>query len=442
MSSVFDAGPIVRTNQLDYDEEVLYKSKQYLFDHARKRSDQPFCLTASFTHPHDPYNMTKDYYDLYEDVDIPLPKVSAIPYEQQDPHARRLMKVIDIVGKDLTDDQIRKARRSYFASCTYVDHQIGELLKTLRDCGFGDNTIVVFCGDHGDMLGERGLWYKMNWFEHSGRVPLLVHAPGRLSPKRITESVSTMDLMPTFIELVGETIPSHFPLDGVSLMSHLSGSSSPKRDTVIGEYMGEGTLAPIVMIRRGRYKFVYCPIDPPQLYDLVDDPEEINNLAAGCSPGLPSADRSAFGKNGQEKDAHRFHERLPAQVHPHLYTRLDPLLPSSVPSPSPPRTPSPRRNDVCAPLPPSHIQEVLHDFFQEAAERWSFPTLTEQVLLNQRERRLVNEALTKGRVTTWDFTPVADGGAQYVRNVGSRGEALEDLEFTSRWPRVGKEIPV
>jgi len=66
---------------------------------------------------------------------------------------------------------IRRARRSYLGSCSYVDSKIGELLKTLKDCGLGDDTIIVFSGDHGDMLGERGLWYKMHWFEMAARVP-------------------------------------------------------------------------------------------------------------------------------------------------------------------------------------------------------------------------------------------------------------------------------
>lgn len=433
MSSVYEAGPIVRTNQLDYDEEVLYKAKQYLFDHVRRKGDQPFCLTASFTHPHDPYNMTRDYYELYEDVDIPLPKTPAFPYEQQDPHAQRLMKVIDAAGKDLTDEQIREARRSYFASCTYVDHQINELLKTLENCGFGDNTIVVFSGDHGDMLGERGLWYKMNWFENSGRVPLLVHAPGRFSPRRVKENVSTMDLMPTFVELIGSNVSPDLPLDGVSLVPYITDSQAPKLDTVIGEYMGEGTLAPLVMIRRGRYKFVYCPLDPPQLYDLIDDPREINNLAAAYTSELPT--QNSFNRNINDGNFGVLQDLSTEQIRPSAISQSDPLFPVRIASPSPPRTPSPKRKDINAPLPPAHVQEILRRFFQETAERWDFTALTKQVLLNQRQRRLVSKALLKGRVQGWDFTPRADGSAQYVRNFGVNADALEDFEIVSRWPR-------
>jgi choline-sulfatase len=91
MSSVMEAGPVVRTNQLDFDEEVIYKSTQYLYDHVRQRNEQPFCLTVSMTHPHDPYAMTKEFWDLYNDVEIPLPKNGAIPHDQQDAHSQRVL---------------------------------------------------------------------------------------------------------------------------------------------------------------------------------------------------------------------------------------------------------------------------------------------------------------------------------------------------------------
>ena len=428
MSSVIDSGPIVRTNQLDFDDEVLYKSKQYLYDHARHRENQPFFLTVSMTHPHDPYNMTKEYWDMYEDVEIPLPQVPAFSQAEQDPHAQRLLKVIDMGSQEMPEDKIRDARRSYFAACTYVDTKIGELLQTLRNTGLDENTIIVFSGDHGDMLGERGLWYKMNWFEMSGRVPLLVHAPSRFPPRRITENVSTMDLMPTFVELASAKVLSYLPVDGLSLMPHLTNSQQPKSDTVIGEFMGEGTLAPLVMIRRGRFKFVYCPIDPPQLYDLIDDPLELNNLAKGFAASVQVPQ--------EDSDPSDYFEDRHGDTS-HIQSRRVQSLSQTRAAPSPPRTPSPYSFGQITGRTVAHsdIEKVVASFLREVAARWDFPKIREQVLLSQRRRRLVNSALTKGDITTWDWTPRVDGSAMYVRNVGKRGEALEDLEITSRWPR-------
>ena len=135
----------------------------------------------------------------------------------------------------------------------------------------------MFSGDHGDMLGERGLWYKMHWFEAAARVPMVVHAPGRFAARKVAASVSSIDLLPTFVELAGGTLDASLPLDGRSLLPHLQGQAG--HDEVIGEYMAEGTNTPLVMIRRGRYKFIYSSRDPALLFDLQADPDELHNLA-------------------------------------------------------------------------------------------------------------------------------------------------------------------
>jgi choline-sulfatase len=279
MSSVMQAGPCVRSNQLDYDEEVMYKASQYLLDHVRSdpATRRPFALTVSLTHPHDPYTMTQDYWDQYEDVDIPLPQVR-IDQNDQDPHSQRLLKTADVWDNSMPDEAIKRARRAYFGACTYVDDNIGKLRKILKNCHLDQNTIIVFTGDHGDMLGERNLWYKMSWFENSARVPMLVNYPSKFAPKRVTESVSTMDLLPTFVDFAGGDASAILPIDGVSLYDYFVSDKSGK-DEVFGEYMGEGTVTPVYMIRRGKWKYTTSLVDPPQLFDLVSDPKELVNLA-------------------------------------------------------------------------------------------------------------------------------------------------------------------
>jgi choline-sulfatase len=280
MSSVMQAGPCVRSNQLDYDEDVLYKSSQYLYDYVRSDPEtrRPFALTVSFTHPHDPYTMIREYWDKYEDVDIPLPAVQ-IPQDKQDPHSKRLLKAIDLWNNPVPDEAAKRARRAYFAACTYVDDNVGKLMKILKNCQLDKDTIVVFTGDHGDMLGERSLWYKMSWFEMSARVPMIINYPLRFAPKRVNESVSTMDLLPTFVDLAGGDSSAIIPVDGSSLYDYLI-SDRPGKDEVFGEYMGEGTISPVMMIRRGKWKYTTSLVDPPQLFDLNDDPMELSNLAS------------------------------------------------------------------------------------------------------------------------------------------------------------------
>lgn len=278
MSSVTQAGPAVRTNQLDFDDEVVFHAQRYLFDHVRGNDERPFCLTVSMTHPHDPYAISQEYWDRYTDEEIDMPSFE-LADDEQDPHSRRLLHVYQMDRRNISDQQIRNARRAYYGATSYVDDQIGKLLKALEETGLSDNTIVVFSGDHGDMLGERGLWYKMSYFEWSARVPMLVYAPKHFEPHRVKESISTMDLLPTFAELAnaGEAPEYVMPIDGRSLMPHLTGKGG--HDEVIGEYMGEGVVAPMFMIRRGELKYICSEPDPEQLFNLADDPQERNNLA-------------------------------------------------------------------------------------------------------------------------------------------------------------------
>ena len=274
-SSILQAGPCLRSNQLDFDEEVMFKATRYLYAVARRHeNDRPFCLTVSLTHPHDPYTIHSEYWDRYEGEDIPMPEVT-IPQEEQDPHSKRLLKVSDL-DREIPEEAVRRARRAYFGAVSYVDDNVGKLMKVLKDCGMDDDTIVIFSADHGDMLGERGLWYKMSWFEGSARVPLMISYPPLFAHSTISQNVSTLDILPTLVDFVGGTMDKRLPMDGHSLLPQIEGQSGT--DTVYGEYTGEGTIAPLMMIKRGPWKFVTCPVDPPQLFHLDKDPKELDNL--------------------------------------------------------------------------------------------------------------------------------------------------------------------
>lgn len=278
MSSVTDAGTCVRTNQLDYDDEVVFAAERALYDAARGRDPRPFCMVVSLTHPHDPFAIPERYWNLYRDEDIALPTVRAADCAA-DPHSLRLRHVCDMDGAAITEAQIRSARRAYYGAISYVDEQVGRLLAALKATNQADDTVVIVTSDHGEMLGERGLWYKMSYFEGAARVPLIVHAPRHFAPRRVANAVSLVDMLPTLAELAndGRTIDYAAPLDGRSLVPHLSGG--PGHDEVIGEYLAEGAIAPLVMIRRGPWKFIHSPADPDQLYHLGDDPRELRNLA-------------------------------------------------------------------------------------------------------------------------------------------------------------------
>ena len=277
LSSVTQAGVAATSNQLEFDDDVAYQAKLKLHQLARERTEQPFCLTVSFTHPHDPYVTRQQYWDLYPEGSIPPVNTTAIPEDEADPHSKRLYHAVDSLNFDIQEQDISNARRAYFANVSYLDEKIGELMDTLEECGMSENTLVVFTADHGDMLGERGLWYKMTFFEGSMRVPLIFTAPW-LRQAQIEQPVSTLDLTPTLLEL-GAVDYSDWSLHGVSLNKILEGDSLPSH-TVLGEYTAEGSVAPMIMLRDARYKFNYCEADPPQLFDISADPHELNDLAA------------------------------------------------------------------------------------------------------------------------------------------------------------------
>lgn len=282
MSSVVQAGPAAITNQLAYDDEVGAASMRALYDHARTEDDRPLCLVASFIHPHDPYAARQSFWDMYEDVDIPMPRVARPAAENNDPHDLRLEKVIALDAVDLEEADIRRARRAYLANVSYVDDWLGRLRATLDECGLADDTAILFVADHGDMLGERGLWYKMSFREWSCRIPTILHVPGRTSGQVVAAPVSQVDVTPTLLEIardaLGAPIPDPVdPLDGDSLLAIAEGRSD--RNETRAEYTAEGTGQPMLMLRDGAWKFTTCPGDPDQLFDLEEDPDELVNRA-------------------------------------------------------------------------------------------------------------------------------------------------------------------
>ncbi|MFA7433701.1 MAG: choline-sulfatase [Gemmobacter sp.] len=275
LGSVTGAGVAEVTNQLDYDDEVTFHAVRKVHDYARDPDRRPWCLTVSLTHPHDPYVARRRYWDLYEGSPH-LAAPEAIPYDDQDPHSRRLMDACDWRAFDITPEHVAQARQGYFANTSYVDDRFGEVLAALE--ATRQEAVVVVVSDHGDMLGERGLWFKMSFFEGSCRVPLMIAAPG-LAPGRVGQPVSTLDVLPTLCALAGVDLDGIAPwTEGENLLPLAAGTGS--RGPVAMEYAAEGSHAPLVALRDGRWKYIRCALDPDQLFDLEADPAERRNLAA------------------------------------------------------------------------------------------------------------------------------------------------------------------
>jgi len=278
MQNVIETGPCARSLQIDYDDDVTYQATRWLYDRARDEVQRPFMLTVSFTSPHDPYVAEPKFWDIYRDEDIDLPEVRAIEPDAMDAHSRRIYEHYSIGDATVTDDMLRRMRHGYYASISYIDSKVEALMNTLSKVGLADDTIVIFASDHGDMMGERGLYYKKTFFEWAVRVPLIVWAPERYKPMRIEAPVSMLDLLPTFHELGGGKVEDILETDGLSLAGLLDGGVIEPR-TVASEFLAEGVFEPTFMLRDDRHKLFYSETDPPLLFNLDNDPNERINLA-------------------------------------------------------------------------------------------------------------------------------------------------------------------
>ena len=307
MRAVVDAGVCVRGMQIDYDEEVEFAGVQKLYDLARFNRDRPFLLWVSFTHPHSPFITTRRWWDLYDHDAVDMPEVPAIDVERMDVMSRWLYHAHGGDLHDVTDEHVRNARHAYYGMCSYVDDKVGRLLDTLADLGIEDDTVVVFTADHGEMLGERGQWFKQSFHEWSVRIPLIVRIPGLQSVPRAAELVSLVDLLPTFMDVATGREPPEpvTPMDGHSLVPLMRGPA-PWHNQVVSEYTGEGVCAPCRMVRRDNVKFIYTHGHPDLMYDLDADPLELDNLIGRA--GYASIERELREELLRGWDPDRIHD--------------------------------------------------------------------------------------------------------------------------------------
>lgn len=267
-------------------------------------SSQPFFLYSSFFKPHSPYVVPRPYDAMYDDVEIPLPRLVTL----DDIHKLPLPAQKQILRSSTLDmDRVRLEwiYRSYYAAMSMVDHQVGLILDALEKSGKAGNTIIVFATDHGDQLAEHGLVGKNVLFEGSVHIPLLVRFPGRVAAAKYDQLVGAIDLLPTLLDLCGIPISKH--VQGQSFAPLITGRAdhyTPREsiycENIIPEVFAppnrighrsyhpyvpgvgeDGILHPDAkMVRTRRWKLNYYPTCDGELYDLENDPGETRNLWA------------------------------------------------------------------------------------------------------------------------------------------------------------------
>jgi len=279
MAPIIESGPAIRTMQMDYDDEVAYHGVQALYDLARRADDKPFLLTVSFTSPHSPFVIGQEYWDRYNHDDIESPSVAPLDLADMDHLSRNLHYCQARHQFTVTDEHRRMARHGYYGMISYIDDKVGQLMKTLNETGLADNTIVILVSDHGEMMGERGMWFKQHFFEWAASVPMIIRAPERFSAKRVKENVSLIDLMPTLLDLASNNSFTDYatPTDGTSLVPALNGLETLP-DIAISEFAADGSTGPSRMVKKGHWKLMWLEGKDTLLYDTEKDPNELVNL--------------------------------------------------------------------------------------------------------------------------------------------------------------------
>ncbi|MBT3379914.1 MAG: sulfatase-like hydrolase/transferase [Lentisphaerae bacterium] len=284
VKAITDAGPTENATSVEqYDTAVVDAAVTELSELVAHQDQRPWALMVGLLLPHFPYAISQPYYDMYEDTDIPMPRVPPGDQSYEEcvpPQFVDSRKWLGLTTDGATPEQVCAARRCYYGMITSMDELIGKLLTHLEQSGAAENTWVVFLSDHGDNMGEHGFWSKLNFYEDSVRVPLVVARPGDPNAGRACHApVSLVDWMSTVLDLTGEEAAFE-PLPGRSLLPLLDDPTQtwPERP-IVADYACDGTRVPMRMVRRGRWKASFAPGHPPVLFDLEDDPHEWNDLS-------------------------------------------------------------------------------------------------------------------------------------------------------------------
>ena len=267
------------SNVLRHDREVTTHLVDFLSQ--RKRTDKPFFLFAGYLAPHFPIIVPEQYWAPYKGK-VPVPELPPGHLEALPLNYKHLRAGFNLVG--VNPEIVRKGRELYYGFVQWLDDELGKVLRALEESGLADNTVVIYTTDHGENLGEHGLWWKNCMYEHAARAPLIISWPKRWKGgQRRAAACSLVDMVQTVAELGGAKVPADW--DGDSMLKWMDDPRAKWKDQAVSEYYGHNIASGFVMLRRGKYKYVYhTPPDEKhtaerELYDLEADPGEFNNLA-------------------------------------------------------------------------------------------------------------------------------------------------------------------
>jgi len=266
---------------LNHDRAVTAGTVDFLSN--RKASDKPFFMIAGFLAPHFPLIVPEKYWKPYEGK-VPMPVIPEGHLESQVLNYQHLRIGFNV--EDVPDEIVRKGRELYYGLTQWMDEEVGKVLKSLADSQVADNTVIIYTTDHGENMGEHGLWWKNCMYENASRVPLIMNWPARWKGgQRRTKTCSLVDVVQTIAGVGGADVPGDW--NGESMVRWLDDPGAEWRDIAVSEYYAHNIASGYAMLRMGKYKYVYHTVadknhgSQRELYDLEADPGEFNNLAGG-----------------------------------------------------------------------------------------------------------------------------------------------------------------
>ena len=262
------AGP-GESNYTTYDRDISARAQIFLRETAPAITDRPWVLFVSFVSPHFPLTAPPEFYYRYRHDDLPMPKLYGKEERPQHPYLADMSAVIPHDRFFETTADVKRAIAGYLGLCTFIDHQVGEIVRSIEETGLIGSTRIVYTSDHGDNLGARGLWGKSTMYEESAGIPLIVAGPGVPENDVRDNPRSLIDLSRFILQATGCDSSGFGDAD-------LFGSED---GPVISEYHGTGSKGAAFMLRSGQWKYVHYALYEPQLFDLETDPEELADLA-------------------------------------------------------------------------------------------------------------------------------------------------------------------
>lgn len=258
------------------DQRICEETVEWLKQ--RKDEDQPWVLYVGFSHPHFPFFAKKEHWDYYDEKVKELPAAMKGPFDELNEPLQAMRKYFKCDTVD--EETLRRAHVGYYALTSELDENIGKIIETLEQLGLYDDTLIIYTSDHGEQLGNHGLWFKCSMYEKSAHIPLIIKGPNVRKGAREDTLVSLVDIVPTVMQALDLPQPEEF--QGRSLLNLATGKGDVERnDFVFSEYHAHGMPVGMFMIRWDKWKYVYYTENPPQLFDLENDPEEMHNVAAG-----------------------------------------------------------------------------------------------------------------------------------------------------------------